>query len=70
MWELSILKFLKFDSSRHEFIKRYFKADLEDPLDYNLVINTKHLNFEGAASIIISASSLRKQASSDKDTTL
>ena len=60
----------RFDSSRHEFVKRYFKADLEDPLNYHLVINTKNLDFEDAASIIISASSLRRQASGDKDTTL
>lgn len=43
----------RFDSSRHEFIKRYFKAELEDPIHYDLVINTEHLSFEDAASIII-----------------
>jgi cytidylate kinase len=43
----------KFDSSRQEFVKRYFKTELEDPLHYDLVINTEHLSFEDAASIII-----------------
>lgn len=43
----------RFDGSRREFIKRYFKADLEDPLNYDLVINTEHLDFKDAASIII-----------------
>ena len=42
----------RFDGSRREFIKRYFHAELEDPLDYDLVINTNHLNFENAAAII------------------
>ncbi len=41
----------RFDSSRREFIKRYFQAELEDPIHYDLVINTEHLSFEAAASI-------------------
>jgi cytidylate kinase len=49
----------KYDSSRNEFIKRYFKADLEDPNNYDLVINTEHLNYEDAASIIIDSLSLQ-----------
>jgi cytidylate kinase len=42
----------RFDTSRREFIKRYFKAELEDPIHYDLVINTEHLTFEDAALII------------------
>jgi cytidylate kinase len=48
----------RFDSSRHEFIKRYFKTELEDPIHYDLIINTEHLSFEDAASIIIDALSI------------
>jgi cytidylate kinase len=33
-----------YDSSRREFIKKYFKAELEDPLYYDLVINTGHIS--------------------------
>jgi len=44
-----------FDKSRREFIKRYFKADLEDPMYYSLVINTEQLNYAAAASIIYDA---------------
>ena len=44
-----------FDNSRHEFTKRYFNAELEDPLNYNLVINTENITFEKATSIIIHA---------------
>jgi cytidylate kinase len=43
----------RFDSSRREFIKRYFNAELEDPVDYDLIINTNHLTFEDAVSLII-----------------
>jgi len=42
----------RFDSSRREFTKRYFHAELEDPLNYDLVINTQRLIFEDAASVI------------------
>jgi cytidylate kinase len=45
----------RFDTSRREFIKRYFQAELEDPLQYDLVINTGRLSFETAASNIINA---------------
>jgi cytidylate kinase len=45
----------RFDSSRHEFVKRYFRAELEDPLQYDLVINTGRLSFNAAASNIINA---------------
>jgi hypothetical protein len=45
----------RFDSSRHEFVKRYFQAELEDPLRYDLVINTGRLSFDAAVSNIINA---------------
>lgn len=45
----------RFDSSRREFIKRYFKADLNDPVNHDIVINTEHLTYEAAASIVVSA---------------
>ncbi|MDD5703103.1 MAG: cytidylate kinase-like family protein [Dehalococcoidales bacterium] len=43
------------DSSRREFTRSYFHAELEDPALYDLVINTKNLNFKAAASIIANA---------------
>lgn len=45
----------RYDSSRREFIKRYFQAKLEDPVNYDLVINTEHLGFDEAASIVVNA---------------
>lgn len=50
------------DSSRREFTKRYFKAELEDPVNYDLVINTGKLNIEAGISIIAHAIRLPKIA--------
>jgi cytidylate kinase len=48
-----------FDSSRREFIKRYFNSDLENPINYDLVINTESLSIANAADIVISTLSLK-----------
>jgi hypothetical protein len=45
----------RFDDGSREFVKRYFQADFLDPINYDIVINTNHLNIEGAASIIVNA---------------
>jgi cytidylate kinase len=48
-----------YDSSRNIFIKKYFKAELEDPTNYDLVINSEHLIYEDVASIIIDSLSVQ-----------
>ena len=53
---------VRIDSSRREFIKRYFQAEMDDPIHYDLVINTEHLSFESAASIVCDALSLKDRA--------
>jgi len=45
----------RIDDSRREFIKRYFGADQDDPVYYDLVINTEHFTFGDAASIAVQA---------------
>ena len=45
----------RFDDGSREFVKRYFKANIADILNYDIVINTNHLSIEGAASIIVDA---------------
>ncbi len=52
-------KINRYDSNRREFIKKYFKADLEDPVHYDLTINTAYLSYESAVSIIIKAAALK-----------
>ena len=43
----------RFDDGSREFVKRYFKANIADPINYDMVINTNHLSIEDAASIIV-----------------
>jgi cytidylate kinase len=50
-----------FDSSHHEFARRYFHAVLEDPVNYDLVINTDNVNFSDAVSVIIDALPLKQK---------
>jgi len=50
------------DGSRRMFIKKYFQADIEDPRHYDIVINTEHLDYGSAASIIINAIPLKASA--------
>jgi cytidylate kinase len=53
--ESAEMQISRIDDSRREFIKKYFGANQDDPLDYNLVINTEHFTFENAASIVVHA---------------
>lgn len=53
-------KITRYDRNRHEFIKKYFKADLENPMHYDLTINTDHISTEPAVSIITKAVSLKR----------
>jgi cytidylate kinase len=53
--ELAEKDITRVDNSRREFIKRYFNADQDDPVDYDLVINSGHFSFEAVASIAVNA---------------
>ncbi len=48
-------KIARFDDGNRLFIKRYFRADIVDPINYDIVINTNHLSIEGTVSIIVDA---------------
>jgi len=43
------------DANRRAFIRRYFNADVQDPANYDLVLNTGNLSVEKAVSIIQAA---------------
>ena len=45
----------RFDNSAREFIKRFFNAEMEDPVHYDLVLNTEYLSVEAAANISVEA---------------
>jgi cytidylate kinase len=51
------------DGSRHQFIKKYFQAEMEDPMHYGIVLNTGTINFEDAASVIVDLIILKKTQS-------
>jgi len=53
---------VSFDKSSREFVKRYFQVGWEDPVNYDLVINTGHLSYQAAASIVIETLSYKKEA--------
>jgi cytidylate kinase len=43
------------DRGRRRYLKTHFRADLDDPLLYHLVINTDLVSYEDAAQIIADA---------------
>lgn len=46
---------IKTESDRKAFIRKYFNADIADPDNYDLTINTKNLSLENAADLIAAA---------------
>ncbi len=46
---------LRTDSDRRAFIRKYFNADIADPTNYDLVINTATLNLDDAVNVISAA---------------
>ncbi len=50
----------RFDNSGREFVRRYFHTEWEDPLHYDMVINTEFLDFHATASIVVNALSLKE----------
>ncbi len=59
--ETAKLEIERFDKSLRKFIKKYFSAELEDPLYYDLILNTEHLTFQAASSIIVDTLSFKSQ---------
>jgi len=48
-------RIMKTEKERKAFIKKYFNADLTDPTNYDLTLNTAHYTAEAAAGIISEA---------------
>lgn len=51
---------MKTEKDRRAFIKKYFNADLTDPVNYDLTINTAHFTVDVAVDIIKEAFNRRK----------
>jgi cytidylate kinase len=51
---------MRFDNSTREFMKRFFGAEVEDPTNYDVVVNAAHFGFENAALMITQALPLKQ----------
>ena len=51
----------RFDNGNREFAKRYFQAEINDPVHYDIVVNTNHFSIEGAASVMIAALNFKEK---------
>jgi cytidylate kinase len=51
---------LRTESDRRAFIRKYFNTDMTDPLNYDLVINTKNLSIDAAVKIVEEAFNSRE----------
>jgi len=60
--ETAKLEIERFDKSLRKFIKRYFKSEFEDPVYYDLVVNTERLTFQAASSIVVDTLSFRTKS--------
>lgn len=49
------------DNAGREFIRRYFKAEMEDPVCYDVVINTERFTYDAAVSIILETLRIRNE---------
>ena len=45
-------RIIKTEKDRMAFIKKYFNAELDDPVNYDLTLNTAHYNVEAAVNIV------------------
>jgi cytidylate kinase len=45
-------RLLRTESNRRAFVRKYFNADIADPLNYDLIINTAQMDMEKAVAII------------------
>ncbi len=54
--EAAKLRIIRTESERRAFIRKYFNADITDPINYDLVLNTGTLSIAAAADAIKTAS--------------
>ncbi|MEI6520544.1 MAG: cytidylate kinase-like family protein [bacterium] len=49
----------KTDKRRHDFIRKYYEADVDNPSNYDVVINLAGLTLEKAVDVIVKAAEIR-----------
>ncbi len=50
--EDAMMRIKRTEANRHAFVKKYFYTDVSDPVHYDLVLNSEHLNIESSVEII------------------
>ena len=55
------------EAERRESVRRYFKVNIEDPINYDLIINTEFLGMENIIGVIRSALKFKKTFSRRKN---
>jgi len=50
-----------YDSSAHEFLKKYFGAEMDDPTGYDLVISTGRFTYDSASTAILEVLKVREK---------
>ena len=48
-------RILRTEADRKAFIRKYFYADIADPVNYDLIVNTGHFSIEQAVAIVVAA---------------
>ncbi len=56
---------IKLDRQRYRFVRAHFGADWDDPMFYDVVINTEHFSIEHAAALIIRGFEDRREGLED-----
>jgi cytidylate kinase len=54
------------DSDRRAFVRKYFNADIADPIHYDLVINTDRISVDEAVSMATVAMGIKKRADTEE----
>ena len=60
--QLIVLK----EAERRDSVKKYFKVNIEDPINYDLIVNTEFLGVENIIGVIRSALKFKKTFSRRK----
>ena len=48
-------RIIRTESDRKAFIRKYFNADIADPINYDLILNTETLSVDNAVDVISAA---------------
>ena len=59
--EAAVREMNKLDGSFHQFIKRYFKAELEEPVFYDIILNTHYFTEDEIVNLVTEALRIKER---------